>query len=72
MKNKIVLRRKIRKPIKNSRIPSRNKPTLWDQASRWYDSLVGISGSDYHQTIVMPGAFKMLELKAGGRVLDLA
>jgi SAM-dependent methyltransferase len=31
-----------------------------------------MSGSDYHQTIVMPGALKMLELKPGRRVLDLA
>jgi SAM-dependent methyltransferase len=31
-----------------------------------------MSGSDYHQTIVMPGVLKMLELKPGRRVLDLA
>jgi 16S rRNA C1402 N4-methylase RsmH len=31
-----------------------------------------MSGSDYHQTIVMPGVLKMLELKTSGRVLDLA
>ena len=48
------------------------KPTLWDQASRWYDSLVGMSGSDYHRTILMPGVLRMLELKAGRCVLDLA
>ncbi|MDP7556315.1 MAG: class I SAM-dependent methyltransferase [Nitrospinaceae bacterium] len=31
-----------------------------------------MSGSDYHKNIVMPGVFRMLELKAGRRVLDLA
>ena len=72
MKKKIIPRRNTRKPIKNSRISSQRKQTLWDQASRWYDSLVGMSGSDYHQTIVMPGVLKMLELKPGRRVLDLA
>ena len=72
MKKKIIPRRNTRKPIKNSRISSQRKQTLWDQASRWYDSLVGMSGSDYHQTIVMPGVLKLLELKAGRRVLDLA
>ena len=72
MKKKIVPRRNTRKSIKISRTSSGRKSTLWDQASRWYDSLVGMSGSDYHQTIVMPGVLKMLELKPGRRVLDLA
>ena len=72
MKKKIIPRRNTRKSIKNSRTSSQRKQTLWDQASRWYDSLVGMSGSDYHQTIVMPGVLKLLELKAGRRVLDLA
>ena len=73
MKKKIVSRRDTHKSIRNSRTSGGGrKPTLWDQASRWYDSLVGMSGSDYHQTIVMPGVLKMLELKPGRRVLDLA
>ena len=73
LKKKIVSRRDTHKLIRNSRTSGGGrKPTLWDQASRWYDSLVGMSGSDYHQTIVMPGVLKMLELKPGRRVLDLA
>ena len=73
LKKKIVSRRDTHKSIRNSRTSGGGrKPTLWDQASRWYDSLVGMSGSDYHQTIVMPGVLKLLELKAGRRVLDLA
>ena len=72
MREKIVPRRNTRKPAKTSRASGGSKPTLWDQASRWYDSLVGMSGSDYHQTIVIPGVFKMLELKPGRRILDLA
>ncbi|MGY8765736.1 MAG: class I SAM-dependent methyltransferase [Nitrospinaceae bacterium] len=72
MKKKIPYRRNIRKPVNISRMSGGSKQTLWDQASRWYDSLVGMSGSDYHQTIVMPGVFKMLDLKSGRRVLDLA
>ena len=72
MNKKIPYRRNIRKPANISRMSGGSKQTLWDQASRWYDSLVGMSGSDYHQTIVMPGVFKMLDLKSGRRVLDLA
>ncbi|MBT5258846.1 MAG: class I SAM-dependent methyltransferase [Nitrospina sp.] len=72
MRKKIVPRRNIAKSIKSLRTSGQRKQTLWDQASRWYDSLVGMSGSDYHQTIVMPGVLKLLELKPGRRVLDLA
>jgi len=46
--------------------------SLWDQAARWYDSLVGDQGSTYQRSVVMPGAFRMMDLKKGDRVLDLA
>lgn len=45
---------------------------VWDQAARWYDSLVGFKGSEYQQNIVFPGAWQLLELKPGAEVLDLA
>ena len=46
--------------------------TPWDQAAQWYDSLVGLKGSDFQKEIIMPGAFRMLGLKKAQRVLDLA
>ncbi len=50
----------------------RNKSdTSWENVAGWYDSLVGERGTDFHQTIVMPGALRLLELKAGERVLDI-
>ena len=57
--------------------PSRKKPekkalTLWDQASRWYDSLVGSQGTDFQKDIIMPGVFRLLEVAKKERVLDLA
>lgn len=45
--------------------------TSWDNVAGWYDSLVGERGTDFHQTIVMPGALRLLELKAGEKVLDI-
>ena len=60
---------KTRKPPRDKRV---GRPTLWDQASRWYDSLVGTGGSDYHRNILMPGAFRLLDVKPGRRILDLA
>ena len=46
--------------------------TLWDQASRWYDSLVGGQGTDFQKDIIMPGVFRLLEIRKKDRVLDLA
>lgn len=46
--------------------------TLWDQAARWYDALVGSHGTDYHRKILMPNASRLLGLKKGDQVLDLA
>ena len=45
---------------------------MWDQASRWYDSLVGGQGTDYQKDIIMPGVFRLLEVSKKERVLDLA
>lgn len=46
--------------------------TLWDQASRWYDSLVGGQGTDFQKNIIMPGVFRLLAVTKKDRVLDLA
>ena len=46
--------------------------TLWDQASRWYDSLVGSQGTDFQKDIIMPGVLRLLDVAKKDRVLDLA
>lgn len=46
--------------------------TVWDQAARWYDSLVGEEGSYYQRAIVIPRTLQLLNLQKGDRVLDLA
>lgn len=70
---------KTKKSVQNRRRPGRKGPrsrsalqTEWDQASRWYDALVGGQGTPFQKEIIMPGAFKLMELKKGDRVLDLA
>ncbi|MZG29779.1 MAG: class I SAM-dependent methyltransferase [Nitrospinae bacterium] len=66
---------------RNRRIKSGSAPgkktkkkdlTLWDQASRWYDSLVGSQGTDFQKDIIMPGVLRLLEVSKKDRVLDLA
>ncbi len=51
---------------------AKNRMTLWDQSSRWYDSLVGGQGTDFQKDIIMPGVFRLLEVGKKNRVLDLA
>ena len=63
--------------VKSALRPSRKKPekkllTLWDQASRWYDSLVGSQGTDFQKDIIMPGVLRLLDVAKKDRVLDLA
>ena len=77
--------RSLKKPTRDSKYkkrpglarprPGKDKkrtPTPWDQAAQWYDSLVGVKGSDFQKDIIMPGAFQILDLKKGQQVLDLA
>ena len=47
--------------------------TAWrGETARWYDSLSGERGSDYHQKVVFPGVLRLLGAVAGRRVLDVA
>lgn len=51
--------------------PSRT-PTDWSQVADWYDNLVGEEGSEFHREVIFPGVLKLLALKAGEKVLDVA
>ena len=46
--------------------------TSWDHVAAWYDQLVGETGSDYHQHVILPAALKLLDVQPGERVLDIA
>ena len=62
-----------RKPFKKTvkKVPGRSV-TVWDQAARWYDALVGVYGTDHHRDIIMPGVLKLINARKGDRILDLA
>ena len=65
--------RRVKSALRSSRKkPEKKALTLWDQASRWYDSLVGSQGTDFQKDIIMPGVFRLLEVAKKERVLDLA
>jgi ubiquinone/menaquinone biosynthesis C-methylase UbiE len=44
----------------------------WEEVSGWYDDLVGERGSEYHRLVVIPRTLKLLEVRPGERVLDVA
>lgn len=72
MKKSTRAKAQTRQSSRGSKKPPFRESTLWDQAARWYDALVGTHGSDFQKSIIMPGAFQLLNLKKGVRVLDLA
>lgn len=46
--------------------------TSWETSSSWYDKAVGPKGHYYHQQVVLPGTLRLLNLKPGDSLLDLA
>ncbi|MES2273511.1 MAG: class I SAM-dependent methyltransferase [Chlamydiota bacterium] len=47
------------------------KKENWDSSERWYNSCVGEKGHYYHQSVVLPGALRLLHLQEKGALLDL-
>jgi ubiquinone/menaquinone biosynthesis C-methylase UbiE len=61
------------KPTRKPKIDNRKSPpTDWGKVANWYDDLVGEEGSEFQREIIFPGVLRMLALKAGEKVLDLA
>lgn len=48
------------------------RDTSWGKVSKWYGEIVGEKGHFFHQTIVIPGALRLLSLKEGDKLLDVA
>lgn len=46
--------------------------TDWGQVADWYDALVGESGSEYHRQVVLPGVMRLLDLRPGRKMIDIA
>src|SRR5574344_882227 len=50
--------------------------TSWEEVTSWYDQYVGQEGSNFHQTIILPGVKKLLNIdkhKDGNyNLIDLA
>ena len=58
--------------IGQQRAQSRStKKAHWDDAEGWYSRCVGEKGHYYHQSVVIPNALRLLNLKKGESLLDL-
>ena len=44
----------------------------WEHVADWYEALASEHGTEFHQQVIIPGLLKLLNLKAGERVCDLA
>jgi ubiquinone/menaquinone biosynthesis C-methylase UbiE len=51
---------------------SKTPKTDWDNVAGWYDDLVGESGSEYHRQVVLPGTIRLLDVRVGQSVIDIA
>jgi ubiquinone/menaquinone biosynthesis C-methylase UbiE len=69
-------RRPFQQPQGRKNTPPRSNKSAaadrgWDPVAAWYDKLVGESGSDYHQHVILPAALRMLAPQAGESVIDV-
>jgi ubiquinone/menaquinone biosynthesis C-methylase UbiE len=53
------------------REPRPRSDTSWEKSADWYDRIIGAQGSELYQRVVIPGALRLLDVKAGEKVLDL-
>ncbi len=44
----------------------------WDHVASWYDQLLEDRGSDHYEQVIIPGALRLLDVRPGERVLDVA
>ena len=49
-----------------------DKKTSWDSVAEWYDDYVETSENSYQKCVILPNMIRLLDIKKGHRVLDLA
>lgn len=50
---------------------SKKQDTSWEKSSQWYHGIVGKEGHYYHQHVILPNLFKLLDLKPTDSLLDI-
>jgi 23S rRNA-/tRNA-specific pseudouridylate synthase/ubiquinone/menaquinone biosynthesis C-methylase UbiE len=44
----------------------------WEHVAGWYDELIEERGSDHHENVILPNTLRLLNMKEGEKVLDVA
>jgi len=44
----------------------------WEATAEWWDEQIGPEGNEFHRTLIAPAQMRLLELKPGETVLDIA
>jgi ubiquinone/menaquinone biosynthesis C-methylase UbiE/23S rRNA-/tRNA-specific pseudouridylate synthase len=44
----------------------------WGEVAGWYDELISSRGSDHHERVILPGLERLVDLKPGERLIDIA
>jgi|SRR3990167_7217995 len=57
-----------RKPKSKEKVTS----TSWDKVATWYDDLLESGDGTYQKDLILPNVLRLLEIKPGKKVLDLA
>jgi 2-polyprenyl-3-methyl-5-hydroxy-6-metoxy-1,4-benzoquinol methylase len=52
--------------------PSARHADSWEHVADWYEALAGAGGTEFHQQVIIPGLLRLLALKPGDKVCDLA
>jgi ubiquinone/menaquinone biosynthesis C-methylase UbiE len=50
---------------------SKKNNTSWGGVAKWYDSLLQMDGT-YQQEVILPNLLRLLDIKKGEKVLDIA
>ena len=50
----------------------KDKPTSWGRVAKWYDTMVEGKEGTYQSQVILPGVLKLLDLRKGQQLLDLA
>jgi len=52
--------------------PPARQAGSWEHVADWYEALAGAGGTEFHQQVIIPGLLRLLQLKPGEKVCDLA
>ncbi len=50
----------------------KEKKTSWGNVAKWYDEVVEGNRENYHRAVILPNLARLLDIKRGDKILDIA